>query len=200
MKRTEIITIFDTSGSMNSIRADAEGGYNSFIEEQKKLPGEARLTSVTFDNVVRPTPTVDVREAPRFVLRPSGGTALYDAIGQTVLAQAERIAREKWADSTILVIVTDGGENASRAYTREGVKTSIQMVQALGWQVVFLAANQDAFSVGASIGVRQQYTHNFLADKIGTKSVFDTVSAYSAHARGAGSLADISKAAEKLMG
>lgn len=200
MKRTEIITIFDTSGSMESIRADAEGGYNAFIDEQKKLPGEARLTSVTFSSSVVSSPTVDVREAPRFTLRPNGGTALYDAIGTTLMAQAKRIAEEKWADSVILVIVTDGGENASRFQTRDGVKGMITMVQNLGWRVVFLAANQDAFAVSAGMGINQHSTHNFKADTIGTRSMTETLSAYASNARGVGSLQDIQKAAEKLMG
>lgn len=200
MKRTEIITIFDTSGSMESIRADAEGGYNAFIDEQKKLPGEARLTSVTFSSSVVSSPTVDVREAPRFTLRPNGGTALYDAIGTTLMAQAKRIAEEKWADSVILVIVTDGGENASCFQTRDGVKGMITMVQNLGWRVVFLAANQDAFAVSAGMGISQQFTHNFRANSIGTRSMTETLSAYASNARGVGSLQDIQKAAEKLMG
>lgn len=200
MKRTEIITIFDTSGSMETIRADAEGGYNAFIDEQKKLPGEARLTSVTFSNSVVSSPTVDVREAPRFTLRPHGGTALYDAIGTTLMAQAKRIAEEKWANSVILVIVTDGGDNASRFQTRDSVKGMITMVQNMGWRVVFLAANQNAFAVSSGMGISQQFTHNFKADKIGTQSMTETLSAYASNARGVGSLADVAKAAEKLMG
>lgn len=200
MKRTEIITIFDTSGSMETIRADAEGGYNAFIDEQKKLPGEARLTSVTFSNNVVSAPTVDVREAPRFTLRSHGGTALYDAIGITLTTQTKRITEEKWADSVILVIVTDGGENASRLYTRDSIKGMITTVQNMGWRVVFLAANQDAFAVSSGMGISQQFTHNFKADSIGTRSMTGTLSDYVSNARGVGSLADVAKAAEKLMG
>ena len=200
MKRTEIITIFDTSGSMQSIRADAEGGYNAFIEEQKKLPGEARLTSVTFNNYVFTAPTVDVREAPRFTLSPLGGTALYDAIGATLNQQISRITRERWSDSVILVMVTDGGENASRIHSRDTAKALIETVQNMGWRVVFLAANQDAFAVGSGLGVHHQFTHNFKADTIGTRSMVETVSAYTSNTRGIGSMDAVHKAAEKLMG
>lgn len=200
MKRTEIITIFDTSGSMQSIRADAEGGYNAFIEEQKKLPGEARLTSVTFNNHVHSAPTVDVREAPRFELAPQGGTALYDAIGTTINQQLARISRERWGDSVILVIVTDGGENASRMYSHDAAKALIKTVQNIGWRVVFLAANQDAFTVGSGLGVHREFTHNFKADTIGTQSMVETVSAYASNMRGAVSMDAVHKAAEKLMG
>ena len=36
---TDITMVIDRSGSMQSIRTDAEGGINSFIEQQKLEPG-----------------------------------------------------------------------------------------------------------------------------------------------------------------
>ena len=46
---TEILAILDRSGSMSSIVNDAIGGFNAFLEEQKTVPGEAKLTLVLFD-------------------------------------------------------------------------------------------------------------------------------------------------------
>ncbi len=46
----EIVCIIDRSGSMESIRQDAIGGFNRFMDEQKKLPGDARLTLVLFND------------------------------------------------------------------------------------------------------------------------------------------------------
>lgn len=43
---TDITMVIDRSGSMQSIRTDAEGGINSFIEQQKQEPGEANVTLV----------------------------------------------------------------------------------------------------------------------------------------------------------
>ncbi len=47
----EIILIADRSGSMYSIRADAQGGINSFIADQKK-EGNANLTFIEFDSEI----------------------------------------------------------------------------------------------------------------------------------------------------
>ena len=47
---TEIIFILDRSGSMSSLTEDTIGGYNSYIESQKKEKGEALVTTVLFDH------------------------------------------------------------------------------------------------------------------------------------------------------
>ena len=49
-KKTEIVCILDRSGSMDEIINDAIGGFNSFIEEQRKIDGEASVTIVLFDH------------------------------------------------------------------------------------------------------------------------------------------------------
>ena len=46
---TEIVCIIDKSGSMQLIKSDAIGAFNNFLEGQKALPGEARVTITLFD-------------------------------------------------------------------------------------------------------------------------------------------------------
>ena len=46
---TDITLVVDRSGSMESIREDAEGGVNTLIAEQAKQPGECLITLVQFD-------------------------------------------------------------------------------------------------------------------------------------------------------
>jgi hypothetical protein len=43
---TYITFILDRSGSMQSMAQEAIGGFNAFIEEQKKEPGDVRLSLV----------------------------------------------------------------------------------------------------------------------------------------------------------
>ena len=45
-----ILFILDRSGSMGSLKSDVIGGYNRFLEDQKKEKGEALLTTVQFDS------------------------------------------------------------------------------------------------------------------------------------------------------
>ena len=47
---TEMIFILDRSGSMESLTEETIGGFNSLIEKQKEEPGEARITTILFDD------------------------------------------------------------------------------------------------------------------------------------------------------
>lgn len=51
---THIAIVLDRSGSMSSCVNDTIGGFNTFIDEQKKVPGEASLTLVQFDDEYLP--------------------------------------------------------------------------------------------------------------------------------------------------
>lgn len=47
---TEIIFILDRSGSMSGLERDTIGGYNSFLEAQRKVEGQAQITTILFDD------------------------------------------------------------------------------------------------------------------------------------------------------
>lgn len=182
--KTEIIVVTDRSGSMASIRKDANGGFSSFIEEQRTVEGEARVTQIMFDDKIETQyeakPLADV---PPLDLTPRGSTALLDAIGSALNVQGERIHDEKWAELVIVVIITDGGENASREYKADQIKSMIEHAEKNGWKFVFLAANQDAFQVGAQYGIGAQFTSNFDATAKGTRMAYATASASVANLR-----------------
>lgn len=178
--KTEIITITDRSGSMNTIRQDVIGGFNSFLAEQKALPGEGRMTFTQFDDHYQVDyQGRDLQSTPQLTSTtfvPRGWTALYDAIGRTLNEQGARIARENWADLVIVCIITDGEENKSREYTLAQIQTMTAHAEANGWKFVYLAANQDAIAAAQRIGLRQAVASNFTADSIGTKSAYATTS------------------------
>src|SRR5262245_7014000 len=48
--RTDITVVLDRSGSMQVTRTDAMNGFNALVEDQKRLPGEAWLSLVQFDD------------------------------------------------------------------------------------------------------------------------------------------------------
>ena len=175
--KTEIIAITDRSGSMGRIASDANGGFDQFIKEQQAIPGEARVTQVMFDDRIEVQYTAKpLSEVPPLNLMPRGSTALLDAIGTTLNTQGERIKREAWADLVIVVVITDGLENASREYTAARVKEMTQHAEANGWRFVFLAANQDAFATASAYGISAQFASNFTADSIGTRSAYSAMS------------------------
>jgi uncharacterized protein YegL len=178
--KCEIICITDRSGSMASIKNDVIGGFNSFLADQKTVPGEARMTFAQFDNQYELVyQAKDLADAPSLTAEtftPRGATSLMDAIGLTMNAQGERIAKEKWADKVIVCIITDGGENSSREFTQPQIKTMIEHAQKNEWSFIFLAANQDAFAVGAGYGISGATTANFTASAAGTAQAYASTS------------------------
>ena len=157
---TDITMVIDRSGSMQSIRTDAEGGINSFIEQQKQEPGETLLTLVQFDTEYEFVHSgVPVKQIPAFTLVPRGSTALLDAVGRAINETGARLAAMAESQRpalVVFVIVTDGAENSSREFTRDQIRTMVEHQQsAYKWQFTFLAANQDAFAAGGSMGIAQ---------------------------------------------
>jgi Mg-chelatase subunit ChlD len=180
--RTELIYIVDRSGSMDSIRDSVIEGYNKSLRDHQAEEGEARVTFVQFDDIVETVYEArTVKEAPFLShnsFQPRGSTALNDGIGQTLEAQAKRIAKEKWAEMVIVTIITDGGENASKNYTADRVKGLTAMAQNLGWEFVFQAANQDAFATAQNYAFAAKGVKNFEASVAGSASAFADNSLY----------------------
>lgn len=173
--KTEIICILDRSGSMGSMLTETIEGFNSFIDEQKAVKGKAKVTLVQFDNKydviysgvkLKNVPVLDTN-----TFKPRGMTALLDAIGKTLTEQKERITNEKWADKVIVVILTDGHENASQEFKTDTVKKLTKDAQDEGWSFVYLGANQDAIVAAQQFG-------------IDTKSTLNVVSGYAATSTG----------------
>jgi hypothetical protein len=155
---TDITVVMDRSGSMEACRTDAEGGLNQFVEDQKRQGGEALFTLVQFDHEYEFVHKgVPVRDVPRLTLVPRGSTALLDALGRAIVETGERLTAMPEADRpglVVFVILTDGGENASREYTRAKVKEMVEHQQnAYKWKFTYLGANQDAFAEAGSIGI-----------------------------------------------
>ncbi len=156
---TDITVVMDRSGSMNVCLTDAEGGLNHFLDEQKKQPGEALFTLVQFDHeyefVHRGVP---IRTVPYCTLVPRGNTALLDAVGRAIVETGERLSKMNEADRpalVVVVIITDGEENASKEFNRTKIKEMISHQQtAYNWQFTYLGANQDAFAEAGSLGIQ----------------------------------------------
>lgn len=168
---TDITMVIDRSGSMASIRADAEGGINTFIDSQKSEPSEALLTLVQFDTEYEFIHQgLLIKNVPPFKLVPRGSTALLDAVGRSINETGTRLSamdEAKRPGLVVFVIVTDGAENSSKEFTRDKIRQMIEHQQSVyKWQFTFLAANQDAFAEAASMGIARSGTANFAAENV----------------------------------
>jgi len=181
---TTIAAVLDASGSMASLIKDTLDGFNNFVEEQRQVPGEATLTLCTFNNsnkvIHEFLPLKDVPLLTKDTYQPNGGTALLDAVGHTVTSLGAHLAKMKEEDrpsKVILMVVTDGAENASKNFTREKVKEMLEHQQSkYNWEVIFAGANIDSFEAGSSMGIRRAGIMNYAATPQGVTSNYQNVS------------------------
>ncbi|MBC8139134.1 MAG: VWA domain-containing protein, partial [Fibrella sp.] len=93
---THITLVLDRSGSMESMRGDAIGGFNTFLKDQQAAPGAATLTLVQFDDrYEKPyefAPIASVAPLSERTFVPRGSTALLDAVGQAIEETGGRLA------------------------------------------------------------------------------------------------------------
>lgn len=177
----QIICILDRSGSMSSLANDTIGGYNSFIEQQKKSAGAAQVTTILFDNQYEKiSDAVDlneVRELTSAEYFARGTTALLDAVGMSIMDVAGKMEREKICPAkrrVLVMIMTDGYENASKEYSKAAVKSLIETTtNAYNWNYIFLGANIDAASEAGSIGISSRHAANYKHDSRGVEDSFE---------------------------
>ena len=181
--QTELAFILDRSGSMSGLESDTIGGFNSLLDKQKRESGSCTVTTVLFDNAYEllhdRIPLNGVRNITNQDYFVRGSTALLDAIGRTVdkVVSAQRqTAESERAEKVLVVIITDGMENASREYRYERVREMIEQQQKEGWEFLFLGANIDAIKAASSFGIAADRAVNYRPDGVGTRLNYDVVS------------------------
>ena len=181
---TELVFILDRSGSMQGLESDTIGGFNSMIDKQKRVDGEALVSTVLFNSlrtVVHdrvPLERISAMTAEDYVV--GGCTALLDAVGHAIhhIGNVHKYAREEDVpEKTMFVIITDGMENASREYTSLRVKEMItRQKEKYGWEFLFLGANIDAEDTAERYGIDRSRAVTYRADSVGTAMNFRAVS------------------------
>lgn len=179
----EVVVILDRSGSMSSIKTDMEGGFDAFVAEQKKLPGECRLTLVQFDSQSIDTvhESKPIEDVPALVLEPRGSTPLLDAVGHTVTKTERRLhgTADRMDPKRVLVmVITDGEENASHEFTKADIQKLVKRVTTdHKWAFIYLGADVDAFAESGSIGVATASSSGFKKSAQGVKQMYTVASA-----------------------
>lgn len=144
---THLTLVVDRSGSMITIREDAEGGVNALIAAQAVLPGAITLTLVEFDHSIDTAldhVLLNAADLPKYHLQPRGSTALFDAIGHAITQTGTWLAGLDEADrpgKVIFAVMTDGEENSSIEWTSHAISALIkQQTETYNWEFVFMAA------------------------------------------------------------
>jgi len=172
--KSRIIMLVDETGSMSCNKAVTISSYNEWLDSNRTKEEDEdhfpRFTLVKFNTTCRMNEHESVEQAPSLTTsnyNPNNMTALYDAIGETLT----QYRNEK---DNIMVIITDGMENSSRKFTQTQVQKLIkEYTDEKGWIFHYLGANQDAWSVGQSIGImKKEFCNSYVADSDGFEHVW----------------------------
>ncbi|MFA5764992.1 MAG: hypothetical protein WC929_02430 [Bacilli bacterium] len=180
----ELVFIIDRSGSMAGLERDTIDGYNSFIQEQKKVEGEVTLSTVlfndSFDVVHNRVDIRSVKPLTKNEYYAQGSTALLDAIGRSIVYIGERLEEtkeEKRPSKVMFVITTDGMENSSCEYTYKRIKEMIKhQTEIYSWEFLFLGANIDAVGVAQDIGIRAERAVRYNNNSAGVRMNYNIMS------------------------
>ena len=182
MNKTELIFILDRSGSMAGLESDTIGGFNATIADQQNVEGETRVTTILFDNFfeilhdrINLQDIAPITEKDYFV---RGSTALYDAVAigiQKIVNVQKQTKPEGRADKVIMVITTDGYENASRETNADMLHKMIDDCKKEGWEFLFLGADIDAQAAAGAIGIDSTRASNYVKDHKGVKVQYESL-------------------------
>lgn len=158
---TRIHFILDESGSMASCRQSTVDGFNEYINGLRtdKNGNKYKISLTKFEggNIERVFTDVLLKKVKDITLKdfvPAGMTNLNDAIGATLLDMEKNPLKLKKKHNTLVIIMTDGVENASREWTKETVADLIKKKEKKdGWTVTFLGANIDTQAVSRNYAI-----------------------------------------------
>lgn len=186
-KKTYYHIILDQSGSMQDSIDPTISGFNEQVQviqslQQRYPEQEIKIGLTCFNQDVSivsfARPVNEQRQLSREDYRPNGQTALYDAIGETVLKIKDSVgntAQQQEDIAIIVVILTDGHENASKLFNRKGIGSLICELEAGGkWTFTYLGATLDAREIAESLNIKRENSMAF--DKKQMKETYGKLS------------------------
>jgi hypothetical protein len=177
-KKTYYHIILDQSGSMHNCISSTINGFNEQVQvvqslqerytEQELFMGLTRFNHDVLQTAFAASPNLIQTLTPA-TYRPSSSTALYDAIGLTVQRLLRYLNGELKDPSTtvVIVILTDGHENASTIFSHQNIQSMIKELEQTGqWTFSYLGATIDAVKVAESLNIKSSNSMFFEKSQI----------------------------------
>ena len=160
--------LVDKSGSMSDCIDQTINGFNEQVakirEMELEFPEQLMTIGLTtfnthVDHLYYMKPVEHAYKMDHRNYRPDGSTAMLDAMAETMkeLSLLQQQSNEQIPTTVVMVILTDGYENASRRYTLKNVKEMVEEREASGtWTFSFLGATLDAVDVAEQMSIRRE--------------------------------------------
>lgn len=156
---TFVSLVLDESGSMLHTKQATISGFNEYVGGLRTSKDKIyfSLTKFNSDGVVvvySAANMSEVKDLDSKSYKPNSFTPLYDAVGKTILDIQKQLATKGGSKKKVLMVVmTDGEENASREFNQTKISTLIKDKEKEGWTFVYLGANQDSWISGGAMGI-----------------------------------------------
>ncbi len=148
--------------------SDTIGGFNAFVERQRLEGLGLRLTTVLFDDryevLHRGVPLLAVEPLTGREYFVRGSTALLDAVGRGIGETMMRIMTlpdDEKPRRVVVLIITDGMENASREFTSGQVWSMIADRKRAGWEFFYLGAGLEDLRDAERVGIGRNRSASF---------------------------------------
>lgn len=161
--------VLDQSGSMadciNATLSGLKEQRDNIISIAKEFPEQEIRVGLTIFNqdvqiAYQDIPAEKILNISEINYRPNGSTALLDAIGLSITQVENQIRQE--GDTAIIVILTDGYENASRFFSLQQIRNLIKSKEESGiFTFSFLGATLDAVDIAEQMNIRRDNSAYF---------------------------------------
>lgn len=159
----KIVFVIDESGSMGSSRNDVIGGFNAFIDGQKKeKEGDVNVSLYTFSSDVKTVfSNRNIAEVPNLTeesYHPGGSTSLNDAVGKAINETGSELAAMDEAERpsvVMMVIMTDGEENTSKEFKSSQIRDMIKhQTDKYNWKFIYLGTDITTTRMADDMGIK----------------------------------------------
>ncbi len=176
MSKTLVTFLLDRTGSMESVRDDTIGAFNTYLDTLKQDGDSLYFTLIQFDSMSVDKVHVNepVKEIPRLTREtyvPRASTPLIDAAYKTIRAVEKSLSGSPQT-KIVICIQTDGQENASTEHTWDELNALIKEKFEQGWQFNFMGAGIDAYTQASRMGISKDQTLAYSKDVAATRAAF----------------------------
>lgn len=187
-QETYVAVVVDRSGSMGGIYEAALSGVN---EQVKTLKDNANVAGKTFVSFIQFDDRIDVlfsnklaEELEEFKngdFQPRGTTAMYDGVGKAI-SELSAIKTDVKNVGYLVIVISDGYENASKDYNSLSLAAEITRLQNTGqWTFSYMLANQNLADVSKTLNVPLSNISSFVSSNAGVQTAYGSMSLGSAN-------------------